>query len=100
MKKESKPIVSEKRRRVFKDYVLNNLHQFNSSELRPISANGVIAKILGRIDTVENDAVHLSAAKSNAPLGEANFTEFPITDSAFEYLDAAHTPEPLRNKLK
>jgi len=65
-----------------------------------ISANGVIAKILGRIDTVENDTIHLSAAKSNVPLGEANFTEFPLTDSAFEYLDAAHTPEPLRNKLK
>ena len=65
-----------------------------------VSANGVIAKVLGRIDTVENDAVHLSAAKSKMPLGEANFTEFSLADSTLEYQDAVHIPKPLGDNLK
>jgi len=65
-----------------------------------VGTNGVVAKVLGRIDTMENKGVHLSAAKSTMPLGEANFVEFPLSDSVCEYADAEDVPEPLAGKLK
>lgn len=65
-----------------------------------VAANKALIKILGRIDSIENGTVHFSQKKSNTPLGESTFIQFPLQGATFEYDDAARAPEPLPTKLK
>lgn len=62
-------------------------------------AEGLHAKLLGRIDTIEGDILKLSLRKSTFPLGEYTFLHLPLSTSQFEYSDADHAPEPLRSQI-
>ena len=57
------------------------------------------AKMPGRIDSLDGARVHLSQMRSPYPLGSANFIDFSITDSFFDYQDAAHTSQSIRDAL-
>jgi hypothetical protein len=75
------------------------------SENRPVHCvaliRGVNLKILGLIDSVDNNVVRISQTKTKAPLGEATFLEFSIRNSeTLEYTDTAHMKELAISTMK
>src|SRR5580765_6745370 len=64
------------------------------------AGDGMIVKVLGRIDSISDDILHLSLTKSTFSLGSYVFMDLPLLTCQFEYSDAAHAPEPLRSKIK
>jgi hypothetical protein len=65
-----------------------------------IRSGNIVAKVLGRIDQID-DQVHFSQTKTTSPLGSYTSVLFPLSESdcSFEYSDAQHAPEWLREKL-
>jgi len=62
--------------------------------------NDMLVKLLGRIDSIPGDILHLSLTKSTYSLGPYTFLDLPLSTCEFEYSDAEHTPEPLRSQIK
>jgi hypothetical protein len=61
----------------------------------------VNAKLLGHIDSVNNNVIRVSQSKTRAPLGEKTFIEFSASDSeVIEYTDAAHMKESVLSTMK
>lgn len=62
---------------------------------------GGSAKVLGRIDTITDDSIIVSAKESKIALGEAYTVEIPLgSDSSYEYIEGRHAPEPARKKMQ
>ena len=62
-------------------------------------ASGPMARVVGRIDSIENNKVIFSGKKSAYSLGRHNLCHFPLEACTFEYSDAKDSPEPLRSTL-
>jgi hypothetical protein len=74
-------------------------------ENRPVHCvtviNSVNLKVLGHIDSVNDNVIHVSQTKTKAPLGEQTFIEFSISDSeGLDYTDAAHMKGSALSKMK
>ena len=65
-----------------------------------LTADGVLAKIPGRLDEVTPETAQLSLTKSTFSAGPHTSVAFSLSNCAFEYSDAEHAPEPLRSQLK
>jgi hypothetical protein len=65
-----------------------------------ISGDGLVAKIPGRLDEVNQENARFSLTKSSFSAGPRTFVNFSLTNCSFEYSDAEHAPEPLRSQLK
>ena len=59
----------------------------------------LLAKILAKIDEVDDIHVRLSMKKSNVPLGEYSFAVIELYQAKFEFGAAEDAPEPLRSKI-
>lgn len=64
-----------------------------------IKFEDMIARILGRIDSVDEHQLKFSAAQSRLTLGEANNAEIPLLGATFFYTEGRHVSEDLA-KLK
>jgi len=64
-----------------------------------IKFESMVARILGRIDSVDEHQVKFSSAQSRDPLGEANNAEIPLLGARFFYIEGRHVSEEL-GKLK
>jgi len=59
------------------------------------------ARILGRIDTITDNSLVVSAKESKIGLGEAYSVEIPLrAGSSYEYIEGRHAPEPARKKMQ
>ena len=61
---------------------------------------GVLAKIVARLDQVDDLTIRLSMAKTSIPFGEHTFLTFELTDAQFVFDAAANVPEPLRTEIE